>query len=124
VGFGVVVLWQWQPANGKRKRANANRKRKRTSEITRDVATNWQLKGVTSKKSPCLAILFANRNGIPPNRAQRARAPGPEILTASRGNPVTKNHDIPLNLEPRIGQNRLNILVQQNCICCVKGAPK
>ena len=39
--------------------------------------------GVTSEKSPFLAIVYANRNGIPPNRAQRARVPGPEILNAS-----------------------------------------
>jgi len=49
--------------------------------------------GVTSEKSPFLAVVYAHRNGIPPNRAHRARAPGPEILNASTGNPAKKKHD-------------------------------
>jgi len=57
--------------------------------------------GVTSEKSPFLAIVYANRNGIPPGRAQSARAPGPEILNAPRGNPAAKNQ------YTRTGQNRL-----------------
>ena len=60
-----------------------------------------------------MAIVHANRNVIPPNRAHSARAPGPEILTASRGDPATKNREFILNLEPRIGQNRLKFLLQQ-----------
>ena len=56
--------------------------------------------GGGSEKSPFLVMLYAKRNGIPPNRAHRARAPGPEILNASRGNPATKNHDILLYLGP------------------------
>jgi len=48
-----------------------------------------------------LAIEYANRNGIPFDRAHRARVPGPEILIAPRGNPATKNHDIQSNIGPR-----------------------
>ena len=54
--------------------------------------------GVTSEISPLLAMAYANRGGIPPNRAQTVLPLWPDIVVISRENPDTKKHYILLNL--------------------------
>jgi len=65
---------------------------------------NRQLKGVTSKESPLLAVT-------------EFRGPGP------RGDPATKSCDILLELVPRLGRYRLKFLEQESCAGCARGAP-
>jgi hypothetical protein len=63
--------------------------RDRNSFLVRGVAvkSNWQLKGGHF----FLAIAYANRIGIPPNRAQRPLPLLPVIRVPPTGNPVIKN---------------------------------
>ena len=68
--------------------------------------------GVTYGISPLLAIAYANRGGLPPNRAHTALPLWPDILTISRGNPDAKKNDILLNLGLRMGQNRSKSALQ------------
>ena len=69
-------------------------------------------------------MAYANRGGIPPNRAHTALPLWPDILTISRGNPDAKKNDILLNLGLRMGQNRPKSAVQPSCTGCARWAPK
>jgi len=91
--------------------------------IRMPTSTNWQLNGVTSEMPHLLAIVHANRGGIPANRHHTAST-WPNIFTISRGNSDTKKHDILLNLEPGRGRNRSKSAVQPSCTGCDRGAPK
>lgn len=67
-----------------------------------------------------MAMVYANRDGIPPNPAHTALPLWPDdILITSRGNPDTKE-----KMEPEIGPNRSKSAMQPSCIHRAKSGHK
>jgi len=75
-----------------------------------------RVRGATSERPPFLAIVYANGGGVPPNRAHRARGPGPRNFDRIEGQSCYEKpryFGILLGQGPRIGQNRLKLRIQR-----------